>query len=137
MEGTSITGCIIKNKDKIKFISNTLENTGSYWLFKLYFNTRNIFGFKKYIKIISYTDPSQWLKYKKYKDFGFDIEIKIPTWNPFACDNYVQIERGNRVQNNKELSEILYEVWYRDTYNEETARWQKLGKVLYKNLKNK
>lgn len=137
MLGTSITGCIIKNKDKIKFIEEVCTATGSYWLFKLYFNKRNLLGVRKYIKIISYTEPSQWLKYKKYKDFGFGIEIEFPTWNPFSCDNYVQIEPGNHVQDNKKLSEILYNVWYRDTYNEETARWQKLGKVLYKNLKNK
>lgn len=136
MEGTSITACIIANKDKIKFIEEVLEDTGRYWLFKLYFNKRNIFGFRKYIKIISYTEPSDWLfKHNKNENFGFEIEIEIPTWNPFACDNYVQIEPGNRVQNNKELSEILYEVWYRDTYREDCSRWQKLGKVLYKNLK--
>lgn len=135
MEGASITGCIIKNKDKIKFIKEVYTSTGSYWLFKLYFNKRNIFGFRKYIKIISYTDLNLWLAYKKYKDFGFDIEIEFPTWNPFACDNYVQIETGNCVQDNRKLSEILYNIWYRDTYNEESSRWEKLGKVLAKNLK--
>lgn len=46
MEGTSITGCIIKNKDKIKFIEEVCTSTGSYWLFKLYFNKR-IFGLGK------------------------------------------------------------------------------------------
>lgn len=131
MLGTSITGCIIENKDKIKYIK--VEDYCC-WLFKLYFNKRNIFGFKKYLKIISYTDPSQWLKYKKYKDYGFDIEIEFPTWNPFSCDNYVQIEPGNQVMDNRKLSEILYEVWYRDTYKEESSRWEKLGKVLHKNL---
>lgn len=137
MLGTSITGCIIKNKDKIKFIDEVYENTGSYWLFKLYFNKRNLFGFKKYIKIISYTDPNQWISYYKQQDknFGFNIKIKFHTWNPFACDNYVNIEPGNHVQDSRKLSEILYNVWYRDTYTEENARWQKLGKVLYKNLK--
>lgn len=132
MEGTSITGCIIENKDKIKYIK---DKDYCCWLFKLYFNKRNIFGFKKYLKIISYTDPSQWLKYKKYKDYGFDIEIEFPTWNPFSCDNYVQIEPCNQVMDNRKLSEILYEVWYRDTYKEESSRWEKLGKVLNKNLK--
>lgn len=140
MLGTSITGCIIKNKDKIKFIEKVDTSTGSYssyWLFKLYFNKRNIFGFRKYIKIISYTEPSDWLAYNKFKDFGFNIKIEFPTWNPFSCDNYVQIERGNCFQDNRKLSEILYDVWYRDTYREESSRWEKLGKVLYKNLKNK
>lgn len=140
MEGVSITGCIIKNKDKIKFIEKVDTSTSSYWLFKLYFNKRNIFGFRKYIKIISYTEPSDWLfKHNKDKNFGFDIEIEIPTWNPFTCDNYVQIEPAWNLfesnQDNRKLSEILYDVWYRGTYTEENVRWQKLGKVLYKNLK--
>ena len=97
MQGTSITGCIIENKDKIKFIEEVYTSTGSYWLFKFYFNKRNIFGFRKYIKIISYTDPQEWTSYYKQKNekFGFDIEIEFPTWNPFSCDNYVQIEPGN------------------------------------------
>lgn len=135
MEGTSITGCIIENKDKIRFIEK--EGACQYWLFKLYFNKRNIFGFRKYIKIISYTDPQEWTSYYKQKNekFGFDIEIEFHTWNPFACDNYVEIEPGNQVMDNRKLSEILYEVWYRDTYKEENSRWEKLGKVLNKNLK--
>ena len=136
MLGTSITGCIVANKDKIKFIGDYWEGACHYWLFKLYFNKRNIFGFRKYIKITSYTDPKGWLfLYDKDKNFGFDIEIEFPTWNPFSCDNYVQIELGNQVMDNRKLRKILYDVWYRDTYNEESSRWEKLGKVLNKNLK--
>jgi len=137
MLGTSITGCIIENKDKIRFITDVYTSAGSYWLFKLYFNKRNIFGFRKYIKIISYTDPQEWTSYYKQKNekFGFNIEIDFPTWNPFTCDNYVQIEPGNRVQDNRKLSEILYDIWFRNTYKEESERWHKLGKILHKNLK--
>lgn len=136
MEGTSITGCIIKNKDKIKYITDIWEGACHYWLFKLYFDRRNIFGFKKYIRIISYTDPHDWLwEYDKDKNYGFEIDIEFPTWNIFSCNNYVEIEPGNQVMDNRKLSEILYDVWYRDRYNEESSRWQKLGKVLHKNLK--
>lgn len=137
MVGTSITECIIANKDKIKFITDVWEGTCHYWLFKLYFNKRNLFGFRKCIKIISYTDPKGWLfRYDKDKNFGFDIEIEFPSWwDIFSCYNYVEIEPGNQVMDNRKLSEILYDAWYRDTYNEENARWQKLGKVLAKNLK--
>ena len=138
MIGMSITKIIIKNKDKIKYIEDVWDDCCNcqYWLFKLYFNKRNIFGFKKYIKIISYTDPQKWIwKSDKDKNYGFDIEIEFPTWNIFSCSNYVEIEPGNQFQDNRVLSEILYNIWYRDTYNEENTRWEKLGKILYKNLK--
>lgn len=94
-----ITDMIIENKDKIRFIGK-YEN--GFFIknheFRLYLKKRNIFGFKKYITIIT-DDP---IKYSL-----LDVKIIIPSFiSDIGFDDELEIQN---TENTRKLSSIFCE----------------------------
>lgn len=129
MEGRSIIDVILENKDKIKYCREIYEETGSYWMFKFYFNKRNIFGFRKYLRIFMYSDPAM---YEPIKEL-VDIDIEIPSWNILKICEYVELNRIDAEKLGKELQKIYYKYVYNDKYK----TWKHIGEILSKNLEEK
>lgn len=129
MEGRSIIDVILENKDKIKYCREIYEETGSYWMFKFYFNKRNIFGFRKYLRIFMYSDPAM---YEPIREL-VDIDIEIPSWNILKICEYVELNRTDAEKLGKELQKIYYKYVYNDKYK----AWKHIGEILSKNLEEK
>lgn len=129
MEGRSIIDVILENKDKIKYCREVYEQTGSYWMFKFYFNKRNIFGFRKYLRIFMYSDPAM---YEPIREL-VDIDIEIPSWNILKICEYVELNRIDAEKLGKELQKIYYKYVYNDNYK----AWKHIGEILSKNLEEK
>lgn len=129
MEGRSIIDVILENKDKIKYCREIYEETGSYWMFKFYFNKRNFLGFKKYLRIFIYSDPAMIVPKKEI----VDIDIEIPSWNIFKICEYIEL---NKIDAEK-LGIELQKIYYKHVYKEKYKAWEHVGKILSKNLDEK
>lgn len=119
-----ITDMIIENKDKIRFIRKyeTGFSTKNYE-FRLYLKKRNIFGFRKYITIIT-DDP---VKYSY-----LDVEIIIPSFiSDIGFDDKLEIQSA---ENTRKLSLIFCEC-YNDKSRLDTIK--DLFKILHTNFYKK
>lgn len=119
-----ITNMIIENKDKIRFIRK-YENGLSIknYEFRLYLKKRNIFGFRKYITIIT-DDP---VKYSY-----LDVEITIPSFiSDIGFDDKLEIQSA---ENTRKLSLIFCEC-YNDKSRLDTIK--DLFKILHTNFYKK
>ena len=123
----NIVNTILKHKDKIKYKGYTFPDmgTGGYHTFKFYFGTRNIFGMKKYLKIICWDDFDQY----KAGDI-LDINIEIPSWNIFKCDDNISI-------NSETLSAELKRVRDKYLHDDTCKSCNHIKKILDDNLKKK
>lgn len=128
MTGRSIIDVILENKDKIKYCREIYEETGSYWMFKFYFNKRNFLGFKKYLRIFMYSDPAMFVPKKEL----VDIDIEIPSWNIFKICEYIELNRTEAEKLGIELQKIYYEHVYKKKYK----AWEHVGELLNKNLED-
>ena len=117
-----ITKMIIENKDKIRFVRSYQSGLSFIdYEFRLYLKQRNIFGFRKYITIIT-DDP---LKYS----YLLDIEIVIPSFiSDVGYDDKLEIQD---FENREELSKIFCEC-YSDKNRLDTIK--DLFKILYNNF---
>lgn len=129
MEGRNIIDVILENKDKIKYCREIYEETGSYWMFKFYFDKRNIFGFRKYLRIFMYSDPATYNPKKEL----IDIDIEIPSWNIFKICEYIELN----IEDAKKLGIELQKIYYKHVYNDKYKAWKHIGKILSKNLEEK
>lgn len=119
-----ITDMIIENKDKIRFIRE--YKTGfsfKNYEFRLYLKKRNIFGFKKYITIIT-DDPISYSCILNVKiiipsfisDIGFDDKLEIQSaentrkLSLIFCECY---NDKNRLSIIKDLFKILHNNFYK------------------------
>lgn len=127
MTGKNIIDVILENKEKIKYIGYTFPDidTSGYYKFKFYFNTKNIFGFRKYLDIICWDDIERY----DMKD-PLDIRIEIPSWNIFKYNDYIDVK-------DIKLSTELKNIYDRYVYNDINSSWIHLGEVLDKNLNEK
>lgn len=119
-----ITDMIIENKDKIRFIRKyetgfSIKN----YEFRLYLKKRNIFGFRKYITIIT-DDPTKYSYALTIKiiipsfisDIGFDDELEIQSaentrkLSPIFCECCNDKSRLNTI---KDLFKILHTNFYK------------------------
>lgn len=114
---------ILKNRNKIKFIKEIYEDTGSYYLFKIYFHKKNILDFCNYLRIISWDTPSDYAGKK-----SLDISIEIPTWNIFKCIDRIDIE-------SLELSKILKDIHIKALRDENNKILMKINNVIQKRRK--
>ena len=126
MMGKNIIDVILENKDKIKYCREIYDPTGSYWMFKFYFNKRNFLGFKKYLRIFMYSDPAMYIPIKEI----VDIDIEIPSWNIFKMCEYIELNNTEAEKLGKELQKIYYKYKYR----KEIRAWKHVGEILSKNL---
>ena len=119
-----ITDMIIENKDKIRFIREYKQGFSfKNYEFRLYLKKRNIFGFRKYITIIT-DDPIRY-------NF-MSIEILIPSFiSDIGYDDKLEIQG---TENNERLSKILHEC-YNDKNRLDTIK--DLFKILHTNFINK
>lgn len=116
-----ITNMIIENKDKIRFV-RSYQSGFSFinYEFRLYLKQRNIFGFRKYITIIT-DDP---VKYSY-----LDIEIIIPSFiSDIGYDDKLEIQD---FENREELSKIFCEC-YNDKNRLDSIK--DLFKILHNNF---
>lgn len=116
-----ITDMIIENKDKIRFI-RSYQSGFSFidYEFRLYLKQRNIFGFRKYITIIT-DDP---MKYAY-----LDMEIIIPSFiSDIGDDDKLEIKG---FANRQKLSKIFCQC-YTDKNRLDTIK--DLFKILYNNF---
>ena len=120
-----ITDMIIENKDKIRFIRKykngfSIKNHE----FRLYLKKRNIFGFRKYITIIT-DDP---IKYS----YALSVEIIIPSFiSDIGFDDKLEIQSA---ENTRKLSLIFCEC-YNDRSRLDTIK--DLFKILHTNFYKK
>lgn len=117
-----ITDMIIENKDKIRFIRK-YETGLSFknYEFRLYLKKRNIFGFKKYITIIT-DDPIRY-------SFLLNVEVIIPAFiSDIGFDDKLEIQSA---ENTRKLSLIFCEC-----YNDRSRLniIKDLFKILYNNF---
>ena len=116
-----ITNMIIKNKDKIRFIREyepgfSIKN----YEFRLYLKKRNIFGFRKYITIIT----DDLVKYSY-----LIVQIIIPAFiSDIGFDDKLEIQS---TENIIKLSKIFCEC-YNDRSSLDTIK--DLFKILYTNF---
>lgn len=119
-----ITDMIIENKDKLRFIRE--YKTGfsfKNYEFRLYLKKRNIFGFRKYITIIT-DDP---VKYSY-----LDVEVIIPSFiSDIGFDDKLEIQS---TENTSKLSLIFCEC-YNDKSRLDTIK--DLFKILHTNFYKK
>jgi len=127
MKGRSIIDVILENKDKIKYCREIYDQTGSYWMFKFYFNKRNIFGFRKYLRIFMYFDPAMFVPKKEL----VDIDIEIPSWNIFKICEYIELNSTEA----EKLGVELQKIYYAHVYKKKYKAWEHVGEILSKNLK--
>ena len=120
----TITDMIIENKDKIRFIREYKQGFSfKNYEFRLYLKKRNIFGFRKYITIIT-DDP---IRYS-----FMSIEILIPSFiSDIGYDDKLEIQD---TKNNERLSKILHEC-YNDRSRLNTIK--DLFKILHNNFYKK
>lgn len=118
-----ITNMIVKNKDRIRFIKSYQQGYSfKNYEFRLYLKQRNIFGFRKYITIIT-DDPIRY-SYLDINiiipafvaDIGFDDELEIKDienrekLSKIFCECY---NDRNRLDTIKDLFRILYNNFYK------------------------
>ena len=115
-----ITDMIIDNKNKIRFIRTYKEGFDiKNYEFRLYLKKRNIFGFRKYITII--TDNIIYST--------LDIEILIPSSiSDIGLDDKVEIQN---YENRKKLSIIFTECY---NHQNKLNTIKDLFKILYNNF---
>lgn len=118
MQGGNILQTIIDNKERIKYLGERYEDTGSYHLFKFKSKLRNIFGFHKCFLIEVY-DDLDWIEFLK-EGTKFDMYLRLP----FHC-RMVPINSQA-----EELSEILYDIYFRTEYKSDSNVWESVGKLL-------
>lgn len=116
-----ITDMIIENKDKIRFIREYKQGFSfKNYEFRLYLKKRNIFGFRKYITIIT-DDP---IRYSL-----LSIEILIPSFiSDISYDDKLEIQG---TENNERISKILHECY---TDKNRLSIIKDLFKILYTNF---
>lgn len=114
---------ILKNKNKIKFIKEVYDDTGSYYLFKFCFPKRNILDFHNYLRIISWDDPNDYSNKE-----SLDISIEIPTWNIFDYLDRIDIE-------SLELSKILKDIYIKSLKDEDNKILMKINNIIQKRSK--
>ena len=116
-----ITDMIIENKDKIRFIKSYQQGFSfTNYEFRLYLKQRNIFGFRKYITIIT-DDPIRY----SY----LSMDIIIPAFiADIGFDDKLEIQN---TENNEKLSKILHEC-YNDRNRLDTIK--NLFRILYNNF---
>lgn len=117
-----ITDMIIENKDRIRFIRSYQSGLSSIdYEFRLYLKQRNIFGFRKYITIIT-NDPMEY-------SCLFDVEIIIPSFiSDIGFDDKLEIKGSD---NRQKLSKIFCQC-YTDKNRLDTIK--DLFKILYNNF---
>ena len=128
MMGKNLIDVILENKDRIVYDGWCSDDYSMHEVFKLYLDTRNIFGFRKYILINCYDHLD---RYDPLKDKPLDLQIEIPSWNFFKCREFINVD------NNIELSKVLKDIYYRYQYNEDFRISQKIGKILFDDIRRK
>lgn len=122
-----ITDMIIENKDKIRFIKEYENEDGlsiKNYEFRLYLKKRNIFGFKKYITIIT-DDPIRY-------SYILNVKIIIPSFiSDIGFDDKLKIQSA---ENTRKLSLVFCEC-YNDRSRLDTIK--DLFKILHTNFMNK
>lgn len=118
-----IINMLLKNKDKIEYVGERYPDTGHYYLFRIYFNKRNLFGFRKYLDIISWDCPDD-------KEL-LDIRIEIPSWNIFKYLESVDIEED------AQLSKIIKDIYHKAIYDEDVSICKHIEQILDDNLQGK
>ena len=122
-----IINMLLKNKDKLKYVGERYTDTGHYYLFRFYLDKKNLFGFKKYLDIISWDDPGY------FKDINepLDIRIQVPSWNIFKCQECIDVD------DNPKLSLLLRDIYHSALDNEDEKICRHIEQILDDNIEKK
>ena len=117
INSNNIISIIIDNADdRLYYVKEIYNYTGSEYLFRFELDKKDIFGRNKYLNIICYKKP-------EIDSIPFLIEINIPSiWNYVCSNNFI------RVTDNKELGKKLCEKY-------EQYKYRKGQNVVYKIFK--
>lgn len=111
---------ITLNLERLKYdgCHSDYDSWGSYYVFRFYLDKKNIFGRKKYIKIIAWDEPSGYETGE-----AADIRIEIPNWNIFKYNDSIDVLSSK-------LGEVLQKIYIKALDDEDNKVCEELRDML-------
>lgn len=125
MTSEQIINEITLNLERLKYDGYYMDEGSGYYVFKFYLDKKNIFGRRKYIKIIAWDEPSGYETGE-----GADIRIEIPNWNIFKCNDSIDVL-------SIKLGAVLKEIYLKTLKDEDNKVCEELSDMLNEIKPNK